>query len=94
MSDAPSAAAVTVVAPARVTWKDWLPVASLLLVVAGIIWSGGGVLNQVSEQGRRIETLERRADQRDDQIRSLQIIVAGMDAKLDLLVKRTDRPAS
>lgn len=91
MSDAPQAAAMTFVAPvvARTTWKDWLPVLSLLIVIAGVMMTGGRTLAQVADNTRRIEVLERRADQRDDQLSDMRTQIAGMDAKLDLLLRRT-----
>lgn len=86
----PSATQIVAVAPpGRVGWKEWLPVISLLIVIAGVLLTGGKTIAQVNDGTRRIEVLERRADQRDDQLRDVQVRIAGMDAKLDLLVDRT-----
>lgn len=79
---------VSVQPPARTTWKDWLPVLSLLLVVGTMLLTGGRSLGTLSDNTRRIELLEQRADRRDDQLRGLEVRIAGMDAKLDLLVDR------
>jgi len=79
-------------APTRTAWKDWLPVLSTLLVIGGLLITGGRMLGQVAENTRRIDGLERRADQRDVQLGDMQVRIARMDAKLDVLVERARDP--
>lgn len=91
MTDAtPATTQTVVVAPqARSTWKDWLPVISLLVIIGGVLLTAGGVLRQVNDNTLRIDKLEIRADQRDVQLGDLRMQMAGANAKLDLLVNRT-----
>lgn len=79
--------------PSATQWKDWLPVLSLLLVIGGFLLTGGKTLAQVADSTRRIEALERRADERDVQLRDVQVKMAGMDGKLDLLLERSKAAA-
>jgi hypothetical protein len=91
MTDIPAAAPTQIVSvqpPPRTTWRDWLPVLSLLLVVGTMLLTGGRSLETLSGNTRRIEVLEQRADRRDDLTRDMQVRMAGMDAKLDLLLDR------
>lgn len=91
MTDAPPATTQTVVvAPAaRAAWKELIPVVALLLTIVGLVWGGGRLSGNIEENTRRIVTLEQRADRRDDQMADLRERIGSMDAKLDLLVKRT-----
>ena len=91
MTDAtPATTQTVVVAPqARSTWKDWLPVVSVLAIIGGVLLTTGGVLRQVNDNTEKIAKLETRADQRDVQLGDLRMQMAGANAKLDLLVNRT-----
>lgn len=93
MTDTPSAATqIVAVAPARTSWKDWLPVLSLLMVVAASVLTGGGYIAQVKDNTRRVEVLERRFDDRDREYRNQYVAqqerAARMEGKLDLVLER------
>lgn len=89
MTDTPTATAVVVAPPARASWKDFIPVLALLATIIGFVWGGGRLSSNIEENTRRIVALEHRADRRDDQMADLRERIGSMDAKLDLLVKRT-----
>lgn len=94
MTDNPTASAVVVApAPARVTWHG---VASLvvsaltfLVTLFTIVFYGGQLTRQVGDSERRVTQLEQRVDRGDSETRDLGKIVAGIDAKLDLLLARS-----
>ncbi len=80
---------VAVAPPARPGLKEWLPVISTLIVLAGLLLSGGGLIQTVKDTAVKVEKLEKRADLRDDQLRDVQIQIGRMDGKLDILLGRT-----
>ncbi len=80
---------VAVQPPARPSFKEWLPVISTLIVLAGLLLTGGGLIQTVRDTAEKVEKLEKRADLRDDQLRDVQVKIGGMDAKLDILVVRS-----
>jgi hypothetical protein len=83
---------VAVAPPARPGIKEWLPVISTLVVLAGLLLTGGGLIQTVKDTALKVEKLEKRADLRDDQLRDVQVKIGGMDAKLDILVGRQREP--
>jgi hypothetical protein len=89
VTDTPTATAVVVAPHARTSLKDLVPVIALLLTIVALIWGGGRLSGSVEENTRRIVELEQRANRRDDQMADLRERIGSMDAKLDLLVKRT-----
>ncbi|MEH3098883.1 hypothetical protein [Sphingomonas adhaesiva] len=75
------------------TWRDWIPALTLLLVVIGLIFGAGMLRGKVEDNDRRLTDLERRVQLGDDEVGKLGRQLAGVDAKLDLLIRRTpDRP--
>lgn len=87
----PTTTQTVVVAPSRLSWKDLVPVVMLILTLITLLVGGGKVLGKVDDNTRRISLLEQRAERRDDELGDLKARIAGMDAKLDLLINRTSR---
>jgi len=85
---------VAVAPPARPGIKEWVPAVSTLAVLAGMLLTGGSLIQTVKDTALKVEKLEKRADLRDDQLRDVQVKIGGMDAKLDILVgrQREQRP--
>ena len=84
----------------RPTWRDFVPAASLLVVLAGAALSGGGgIITQVHAHDQRIETLERRADTteadartRADLLQKIDLRLARIEVKLEMMGSdRADR---
>ncbi len=75
--------------PERTFWKEAIPVIGLLLTIVTLLVGGGKLLGAVDENTRRIVALEGRADRRDESFADLRERIGAMDAKLDLLIKRT-----
>ncbi|MEH3103427.1 MAG: hypothetical protein PGN12_05930 [Sphingomonas phyllosphaerae] len=93
MTDTPTATAVVVAPTARASWKDLIPVLALLITVVGLLVGGGKMLGKVEDNTRRIEKLEGRADTRDVEQSDMKANLAAINAKLDLLIRRTpERP--
>ena len=76
-------------AASRVTWRDLFPVMTMIVTIVTLFVGGGKVLRDVETHTSRLTVLERRADRRDDEMSDLKARIAGMDAKLDLLINRT-----
>ena len=93
MSEPTATTQTVVVAAPRVAWKDWIPVIALVITICGLFLASGKTLGQVADNTRRIVDLERRADQRDEQLQEVRERMSKMDGKLDLLVERTRGPA-
>lgn len=74
---------------ARSFWKEAVSIFGLLLTIVTLLVGGGKLLGAVDENTRRIVALEGRADRRDESFADLRERIGAMDAKLDLLVKRT-----
>lgn len=77
---------VAIAPPARVTWKDWLPVLSLLIIVAGLILGGGKYIAQIDDNTRRIDALEQDARQRGEKLNQIDIRAERIETNLDLLI--------
>ncbi|TCP30683.1 hypothetical protein [Sphingomonas sp. BK235] len=93
MTDTPSATAVVVAPPARASWKDLVPAIALIITVVGLLLGGGKILGRVESNSQRIEKLEQRADTRDVEQSDMKADLAAINAKLDLLIRRTsERP--
>ncbi len=70
-------------------WKDWLPVASFFVVIAGALLAGGGYISQLRDNTRRLDMLE----QRVELLRSIDTRTARIEAKLEVLVpEKEHRP--
>ncbi|WP_047867194.1 hypothetical protein [Sphingomonas paucimobilis] len=68
--------------PTSPSWKDWLPVASFFVVIAGALLAGGGYISQLRDNTRRLDALE----QRVELLRSIDTRTARIEAKLEVLV--------
>ncbi len=73
----------------RSLWKEAVSIIGLLLTVVTLLVGGGRLLGAIDENTRRIVVLEQRADRRDEQFSDLRERIGAMDAKLDLLLKRS-----
>lgn len=83
MSDTPRAA----------NWRDWIPALMFALALIGLIFTAGMLRGKVEDNDRRLTQLEQRVQLGDDEVGKLGRQLAGVDAKLDLLIRRTpDRP--
>ncbi|KQM76695.1 hypothetical protein ASE70_07955 [Sphingomonas sp. Leaf22] len=68
-------------------WLAWMPAASVGALIAGSLLTGGGYIQRLDEQVRRITVLE-------ESIKQLQEIdkrTTRIEAKLDVLVPQQDR---
>lgn len=52
--------------PPAPRWLAWMPALSLVAILASALLTGGGYISKQDEQGRRIETLERRVEKIDE----------------------------
>jgi hypothetical protein len=86
---------VTAPAASRPRWIDFLPAISLALVVAGLIWTGGGYSGQVKDNTRRIEQLESDArtdaKTRTEMLQQLDLRLARIEVKLEMMAPEKDR---
>lgn len=87
---------MTVPATLRPKWLDYLPVFSLLLVIAAMILTSGGYIGQIKENTRRIEQLEK--DARDDakvrteMLQQLDLRLARIEVKLEMMAPAKEKP--
>jgi hypothetical protein len=63
-------------------WKEWVPVLSFAVVIAGALIAGGGYISQLRDNTRRLDALE----QRVELLRSIDTRTARIEAKLEVLV--------
>ena len=63
-------------------WRDWIPVLSFAVVIAGALIAGGGYISQLRDNTRRLDALE----QRVELLRSIDTRTARIEAKLEVLV--------
>lgn len=82
------ATAQVVVAPSRVRLSEWVSLGGLVMVIVGMIWAGGGYLEQIHNNTRRIETLEASDKQRTDTLTQIDVRTARMEAKLEVLLPK------
>ena len=83
----------------RPTWRDFVPAASLLVVLAGAALSGGGgIISQVHAHDGRLENVERRLDAveveartRADLLQKIDLRLARIEVKLEMMGNRADR---
>ncbi|MBB4152887.1 hypothetical protein GGQ80_000775 [Sphingomonas jinjuensis] len=75
--------------PRAPSWRDFTPTIALIVTIAGIIYACGGTLSQVAINARDIAELKMRVDERDRQMQDLQVRMARIDGKLDLLLERS-----
>ncbi|WP_343526752.1 hypothetical protein [Sphingomonas sp.] len=68
--------------PSAPGWKDWIPVLSFAVVIAGALIAGGGYISQLRDNTRRLDALE----QRVELLRSIDTRTARIEAKLEVLV--------
>ncbi|WP_341210668.1 hypothetical protein [Sphingomonas paucimobilis] len=73
----------------RSLWKELVSIFGILLTIVTLLVGGGRLLGAIDENTRRIVVLEQRADRRDESFADLRERIGAMDAKLDLLVKRS-----
>jgi len=80
----------------RSPWKEWLPVITLVLTLAGALLIGGGYIAELKDNTRRIEALEQDAQKRNDLLTQIDVRTARIEAKLEMLtssdVSRVGRP--
>lgn len=80
MADPPSTGA---------NWREWIPVLSFAVVIAGALIAGGGYISQLRDNTRRLDALE----QRVELLRSIDTRTARIEAKLEVLVpEKGERP--
>lgn len=68
--------------PTGPSWRDWIPVLSFAVVIAGALIAGGGYISQLRDNTRRLDALE----QRVELLRSIDTRTARIEAKLEVLV--------
>ena len=68
--------------PPAPNWREWLPVATFFVVIAGALLAGGGYISQLRDNTRRLDALE----QRVELLRSIDTRTARIEAKLEVLV--------
>jgi hypothetical protein len=87
---------MTVPAPTRSRWLDFLPVISLAIIIAGILLASGGYIGQLKENTRRIDQLEvdARADAkaRTEMLQQLDLRLARIEVKLEMMLPAKDKP--
>jgi len=69
----------------RSLWKDWMPVITLVLTIAGSLLIGGGYIAELKDNTRRIEALEQDAQKRNDLLTQIDVRTARIEAKLEML---------
>jgi len=77
--------------PSRPAWKDWVPVISIVLGLVGSIIVAGGYINQVKENTRRIEVLERANESRDVKLDDIRERTTRIEAKIEVLLPAEQR---
>lgn len=86
---------MTTPAPPRAKWLDFLPVISLALLLAGIVFGGGGYITQLKENTRRIDQLETEArtdaKARTEMLQQLDLRLARIEVKLEMMVPPKDK---
>lgn len=78
-------------APTRKT--EWLPYAGLFLAIAGIIYQGGALTNQVEQQESRIVKLEAAQAALNASLQEMNIRGVKNESKLDFLVTQAQAQA-
>jgi len=73
-------------AKAPPTWLAWLPVITTIFLIAGLLWAGGGKMNQLAEHERRLTALETRRESDADKLDKINERTARIEAKLEVLV--------
>ena len=76
----------------RLSWKDWLLAISPAVLLIGAILSGGTYISQIKDNGRRIEALERKVDDRDAKLNTIDVRTARIEAKIEVLIPREKAP--
>lgn len=69
----------------RISWRDWLPVMTIIMTLTSAILVCGGYLNEMKEHERRIAALELRAGAQDQMLQAIQITTTRTDATLQAL---------
>lgn len=81
----------------RSRWLDFAPVLALLLTVAGTLWASSATLSKLTTGGieiaRRVEKLEELTEPRDERSRMIDLRLARIEVKLEMIAERPrDRP--
>lgn len=76
--------------------RSWIPYVGFAITLAGIIWQGGVLSAQVTQNAGRITKLEVTEDARTQSLEEIRLRGATNEAKLNFLVEqakdeRTDR---
>ena len=74
--------------PTRLTWKDWLLAISPAVLLIGAIISGGTYISQIKDNARRLDALERKVDDRDTKLNTIDVRTARIEAKIEVLIPR------
>lgn len=68
------------------TWKDWLPAIATAIMVFGIAMTCGSYVTQLTDHTRRLDALERLVDRRDEQLRTIDLRLTRIEAKLEMMI--------
>lgn len=77
---------MTTAAPARPRWLEWMPVVSGIAIVCGALLTGGGLVNQVQDTATSVAKLEALVDRRDEQLRAIDLRLARIEVKLEMMI--------
>ena len=77
---------MTTPAKAPPTWLAWLPVIATIVLIAGVLWAGGGRMNELDQHESRITKLEAKRDTDADKLDRINERTARIDAKLEILL--------
>lgn len=66
---------------------QWAVYAALALTIAGIVYQGGYLANQVAQNDRRITKLEASVDK----VNAIDVRTARMEGKLDMILPKDPR---
>jgi hypothetical protein len=77
---------MTVPAPTRSRWLDFLPVISLAIIIAGILLASGGYIGQLKVDARAD------AKARTEMLQQLDLRLARIEVKLEMMLPAKDKP--
>lgn len=70
-------------------WAPFVPVISLIIVIAGVVLASGGYINQLKDHGRRLDQLETDArtdaKTRTEMLQQLDLRLARIEVKLEMM---------
>jgi len=80
--------------PSRYSWRDWVPVITAFVMLAGMLLTAGGILNQVKDHERRLSILEQKRDAVDDKLNVIDVRTARIEGKIETLMPDSKRGQS